>query len=81
MSLLVTYEILGLFVNVLTADGKYSVKNGEKFWQPNVMHLSKKQKNLFEFFAKSRKFTSNFWKKDDPHSLCMPEIIDCEPRC
>ena len=38
MSLLVTYEILGLFVNVMTADGKYSVKNGENFWQPIVMH-------------------------------------------
>ena len=32
MSLLVICEILGLFVNTLTADDKYSVRNSDTLW-------------------------------------------------
>ena len=40
MSLLVKSEILGLFVNPLTADAKYSIHKTRKLPQPNQMHLS-----------------------------------------
>ena len=32
MSLLVIYEILGLLVNTLIADDKYSVRNSDTLW-------------------------------------------------
>ena len=44
-------EILGLFINTLTADEKYSLCNSENLRKPVQMRLSKKQKNLSEFFA------------------------------
>ena len=44
------------------------------------MQLSKKQKKISPYFALSLKFTSNFehFEKDDPHSLCISQITDCE---
>ena len=42
MSLLVISEILGLFFNILTADGKYSLRNRENLWDPIQMHLYEK---------------------------------------
>ena len=47
MSLLVTCETLGLFVNTLTADGKYCVCNSENLPQPIQMELSKETNNFF----------------------------------
>ena len=41
VSLLVTCEILGLFVNALTADTKFFLRNGENLCQPFQMQLSK----------------------------------------
>ena len=46
MSVLVISEILGLFVNILTADDSYSPRKKENLRQPIQMQLSKKQ-NLF----------------------------------
>ena len=40
------------------------------------MHLSEKQKAFAQIYIKFRTFT----KKDDPHSLCIFEIMDTE-RC
>ena len=47
------------------------------------MHLSKKQ-NIFteffwEFFDSALNF-EHFQRKDDPHSLCISEIIEHERR-
>ena len=42
MSLLVICEILGHFVNTLTADDKYYLRNSEKLLKPIQMQLSKK---------------------------------------
>ena len=42
MSLLVISEILGLFVNTLTADAKHSLHNRENSMQPIQMQSSKK---------------------------------------
>ena len=44
MSLLFIYEISGLFVNTLTAVGKYSLHNREKLMQSIQIQLSKIQK-------------------------------------
>ena len=51
MYLLVVSEILGLFVNTLAADDKYSLPNSENLWQPIEMQLSKKQKNFFSILC------------------------------
>ena len=49
-SLLVICKVLGLFVNTLTADDKYSLLNRDNLTQPIHMQLSQKQKNFLEFF-------------------------------
>ena len=41
MSPLVISEVLALFVNTLTADDKYSLRNSENLGQPVQMFLSK----------------------------------------
>ena len=41
MSLLVTFEILGLFANTLTTDDKYSLLNIKNLTKPIRMQLSK----------------------------------------
>ena len=60
MSLLVLCEILGLFVKILTADNKYSLRNSENLPQPIQMQLPKKQKPVSPFFVPFLKFTLNF---------------------
>ena len=47
------------------------------------MELPKNQKKLSECFTAFLKFRlhfERFGKEDDPHSLCILEIIDCERR-
>ena len=51
MSPLVLGEILGIFVNTLTADGKYPVRGCENLQLPIQMQLSEKQKTFSEFFV------------------------------
>ena len=80
MPLLVICEI---FVNTLTPDDKYSLRNSEPLLQPIQTQLSKKQKkkNSSQLFAAFLNLTLNFkyfFKKDDPHGLCTYEITDCE---
>ena len=43
-SLVVTWKILGLFINTLTADNKYYFISRDNLTQPVQMHLSKEQK-------------------------------------
>ena len=50
MSLLDISKILGLFVNTLNVDDKYSLRNRENVPQPIQMKLSKK-KNLSHNFS------------------------------
>ena len=50
-SFLVICKILGLFVNTLTADDKYSVLTMDNLTQQIQMQLSKKQKALSQFFS------------------------------
>ena len=51
MSPLVLGEILGIFVNTLTPDGKYPVPGSENLQLPIQMQLSEKQKTFSEFFV------------------------------
>ena len=64
-------EILGVFLNTLTADGKYPVQGCENLQLPIQMQLSEKQKSFSEFFVPFLQSTSiftRFEKKDDCHS-------------
>ena len=51
MSPLVLDEMLGVFVNTLTADGKYPVQGCENLQLPIQMQLSEKQKTFPQFFV------------------------------
>ena len=60
MSLLVICEILGLFINTLTVDDKYFLRNRENIPQPIKMHLSKKQEAFSQLFGSFLKAISHF---------------------
>ena len=71
MPLLVLCKILKLFVNTLTADGKYFLLNRDNLTQPIQILVSQKQNTFSEFFSKFPKYPLNlkhFQKNDDPHS-------------
>ena len=60
-----------MFVNTLTADDKYSLRNRDNLTPPIRMQLSQEQEAFSEFFLVFSKSTLNFehfQKKDDPHS-------------
>ena len=52
-SLLVISKILGMFINTLTADEKYSVPKKDNLTQPIQMQLSKKQNVFLNLFLDS----------------------------
>ena len=60
MSPLVLGEILGVFLNTLTADGKYRVQGCGNMQLPIQMQLSEKQKIFSEIFIPFLESTSNF---------------------
>ena len=63
--------MLGLFVNTLTANDKYSLLKRDNLLQHLQMQLSQKQKTFLDIFVPFSKFRFNsahFPKKDDPHS-------------
>ena len=71
MSPLMLGKILGVFVNTMTADGKYPIQDCENLQLPIEMQLSKKRKTLSPFFVPFLESTSNFKhfeRKDDHHS-------------
>ena len=79
----VWYEILRLFVNALTADGKYSVSNMHDLQQHFQTLLSQKEKTFSGFliaFLKCAWNLDHFQKKDEYPSLIISEIIDAERR-
>ena len=51
ISPLVLSEIFGVFVNTLTADGKYPDQECQNFRLPIQMQLSEKRKSFSEFFV------------------------------
>ena len=81
MSPLVLGEVLVVFVNRSTADGKYPVQDCENLQLAIQMQLSEKRKYFIEFFVPFLESTSNFKhfeRKDDCHRLYISEIRDCE---
>ena len=78
---LVTSEILRPFLNLLTLDDKYSLRNRENLTLAIQMQLSKRQQIFFNFFTAFLKSTfdfGHFGKKDYPPSLCISKVIDWE---
>ena len=59
-SLLVICKISRLFINTLSADGKYSLFNRDNLTQPIQTELSRKKKTFSEFFSAFLKSTLNF---------------------
>ena len=71
MSPLMLGKVLLVFVNRLTADGKYAVYDFDNLQLSIQMQLSEKRKNFSQFFVPFLESTSNFEhfeKKDDCHS-------------
>ena len=71
MSELVLGELLAVFVNTLTTDGKYSVQDCENLQLPIEMKLSEKRKRFSQFFVRFHQSTSNIKhieKEDYCHS-------------
>ena len=62
MSLLVIHKILELFVNLLTADDKYSLLNRDNLAQPIMMQLSNKKMLFLNFFM-------HFWYLDQIQNI------------
>ena len=79
--MLVLCKILGLFVNTLTADDKYSLLNTDNLTRSIQTLLSVKQKTFSQLFSSFLKSTLNFehfQKKDDPPNRCISEITVSE---
>ena len=77
------YEILNLFVKILTADDKYSGSNMQNLRQQFQTPLSQKQNIFSGFFIVFLKYALNlehFQKKDEDPSLIFSEVIDAERR-
>ena len=82
-SLLVICNILRLFSNTSSADGRYSLLNTDDLTQPIQMRVSQRQRTFSRFFSAFLKSSLNFEhfeKKDDPHSWCISEITDSKKR-
>ena len=78
-SALVRSKILGLFVNTLTAEYRYSRRNMQTLTQQVQTPISLKQKTFSRFFIAFLKSTWNgehFQKKGEFSSLNISEIID-----
>ena len=79
--MLVLCQILGLFVNTLTDDGKYSLLYRDNLTQQIQILLSQKAKTFSQLFSEILKPTLNFehfQKKDDPHSRCSSQMTVSE---
>ena len=80
-SLWVIWKVLGLFVNPLKADDKYSLLNRGNLLQHFQMHLSQKRKifcGLFFTFSKFRVYFEDFQEKGEPDSWCIFEFRESE---
>ena len=59
-SLLLVCKTSRLFINTLSADGKYSLFNRTSLTQPIQMQLSRKKKTFSQFFSAFLKSSLNF---------------------
>ena len=82
-SALFKFEILGLIVNRLTTDDKYSRHNIQNLTQETQTAISQKQKTfsgIFITYLESITNSEAFVKKVESASLSICEIIDAEKR-
>ena len=76
-----TWQIVGVFRNILTASGKYPVRDFDNLPSPIEMELSLKPKTFFDCFVPFLTSTLNFKhfeKKADRNSFSISEITDYE---
>ena len=79
--MLVLCKVLGLFLDTLTDDDKYSLLYRDNLTQQIQILLSQKRKTFSQSFSALSKSTLNFehfQKKDDPHSQCGFQITFSE---
>ena len=79
--MLVLYKILGLFVNTLTDDNKYSLLYRDNLTQEIEILLFQKPKTFSQLSSEILKHRLNFahfQKKDDSHSRCISQITVSE---
>ena len=70
-----------MFVNTVTADDKYPVRDPENLQFPIQIQLSQKRKTFSQILVPFMEFSSNFKVveiNDDGHSQCISEIADCQ---
>ena len=80
-SFLVRSEILGLLLNRLTANYEYFCINRENLLATNSNAITwKTKKHFYCIFGIYIKFWT-FWKKNEPHSLSISEVIDSKKMC
>ena len=75
------WKILGLLLNTLTADERYSFLIRDNLTQPIQLQLCNIPKTFSELlclFFRSRLNFEDSLKSDDPNSLCIIHITDCE---
>ena len=80
-SLLLTWKILGLLVNTLSAEEKYPVLNRDNLLRLIQMQLSQKQHTFSQVlagFLKSRLNFKSFEQKDERHRFRIFEITESE---
>ena len=81
MSVLVTSEIFRLFVNTLTPDDKYSLRNTQIFWEQLQILLSQNRQPFYQFLIAFPKCAWNLEhseQKEEYPSLITNEIIGSE---
>ena len=79
--MLVLRKILGLFLNTLIDDDKYSLLYRDNLTQQIQILLSQKPKTFSKLSSEILKPTLNlehFQKKHDPHSRCSSQITVSE---
>ena len=74
MSPLVLGEILGVFVNTLTAKDKYPVQDWEKLQLQFQMQLSEKRETFRQFFLESNQTLNIFRKKIIIRANVFPKL-------
>ena len=78
MSALVTSEIFRLFVNTISPDDKYPLRNMQIFWEQLQTFLSQKREAFCQFLIAFLKCAWNLEyskKKEEYPSLIISEII------
>ena len=81
MSALVTSEIFRLFVNTMSSDDKYSLRNMQIFWKQLQTLLSQKRQTFHQFliaFLKCAWNLEDLKKKEEYPSLIISKIIASE---